>query len=381
MTVKIALDVSALPLPTTGIGKYLRLLLEQYLELFPEHQYTLYCLPDFWKGVSNYSYMKKYIEGRVNVRLCLPYFLGKVVKFMRQFYAIDELFLPDIQVYHGQAPYLPGFGEKKRVVMTVHDIIPVLHPEWVPPLATLLWNDFKKRIKSVSCFIADSEHTKRDLVNMLGVSKEMITVIPLAVSPEYMKDIKIKHITEVCQSLGIKDNYLLTVSALEPRKNLPRLIHAYNLLRKQGEFNGKLVVVGAKKKKFADLILQVYKSSFYYKDILFFGNLPDDVLACLYKGASAFAFVSLYEGFGLPILESFASGVPLVLSNISSHPEVAGDAAQYVDPMDIESIAEGLSIVLRNKGQRAELIQRGYERLKQYSWQETAQKTFQTYLE
>lgn len=370
---KIALSAGQIKHPLTGVGKYLLFLLRQYLELYPNDRYILYRLP----GLRSFFYDKTLFPHAPNVHIRTAYPWVQVIRLLRTICLIDELFLFDADVYHGSAPEIPALRKNKKIVFTIHDLIPLVHPELSLRSAVQEWTCFAKKINTIDCaIIADSEHTKQDIVRVLGISSERIVRIPLAPSMETVSPLPFE-LNEYLSILNSLTGYILSVGNLEPRKNFVRLIQAYNLLRDRGDYDGKLVIAG--RGWWQKPIYSAYEESKYTKDIHLLGYIPESVLTALYQKASVLAFVSLYEGFGLPLLDAFSFGIPVVASNTSSLPEIGGNGAAYVEPLSVESIAFGLKLVLHNETLRKDLVAKGLERLKEFSWKITAQKTFDVY--
>lgn len=373
---KIALDISSAGLQPTGIGRYSRLLVEQYLKLFPEHHYVLYRVVG-WRELLRRPFLPN-SSTHLEIRTAYP--SGRFVQKLRPVFPIDELYLSDVDVYHGKAPDVPSFRRAKKIVLTVHDLGPLVHPELFPRAMVKRWSTFVRSSKRISRWIADSEHTRKEMEMVLGLSPEQVRVIPLGVPPEFLTPVNASSLQRVENRFGLEGEYILAVGTLQPRKNLLRLIQAFSLLRSQKQFEGKLVVAGGGG-WLAGPIFEARDRSPYANDILFLGYVEDRFLPPLYRKASALAFVSVYEGFGFPILEAFASGVPVVASNVSPHSEVAADAAFYVDPHNVESIAQGLSHVLNQPEEKQRLVEKGYRQIDRFNWEATARATFLAYLE
>jgi glycosyltransferase involved in cell wall biosynthesis len=219
--------------------------------------------------------------------------------------------------------------------------------------------------KEARLVIAVSENTKKDIVELLGIPAKKIRVIYEA-SNEKLKiqNSKFK-IDEIKRKYGIEGNYILALGG-SPRKNLGRLIKAYNVSVTQ-YLNIELVIVGNSQ-----------NTKYQIPNTKYLGYVPQDELASLYSGALCFVYPSLYEGFGLPVLEAMACGCPVVTSNVSSLPEVAGEAAVLVDPLSEKSIAAGIKEVLKK---REDMVKRGYERVKLFSWEKCARETLAVYQE
>jgi glycosyltransferase involved in cell wall biosynthesis len=185
-------------------------------------------------------------------------------------------------------------------------------------------------------------------------------------------------VVRVRERYQLHDEFVLYAGNVKPHKNLERLIDAFHLVRNKGLDHLKLVLIGAEISKYASLRRAVHRHQLH-KYVRFLGYLPEETLAVMYRLAGVFVFPSLYEGFGLPPLEAMASGTPVVTSNVSSLPEVAGDAAVLVNPYDPEAIAEGIYRVLTDEQLRRGLRQRGVARARQFSWADSARRVRDVY--
>lgn len=259
-------------------------------------------------------------------------------------------------------------GVTKQIV-TIHDLAHLEHPEWYDWRFARFYRWLLPRLlKQASFIITVSEFSKSRIVDWFNLSPDRVVVTPLGVdeafSPLPREDIK-----EVLLRYGIETPYFITVSSISERKNLRRVLRAW----KMAGLNGvQLVVVGAKDLPFSRKSDIPWDSSVKY-----IGYVPDKDLPALYSGALGALYLSLYEGFGLPALEAMASGTPLLASNVTAIPEVVGDAALLVDPYDEEAIAWGIQKLAEDNDIRKEMRRKGLERAKQFSWDKTAELTWQ----
>jgi glycosyltransferase involved in cell wall biosynthesis len=210
------------------------------------------------------------------------------------------------------------------------------------------------------------------------VPPDKIVVTPNAIDERFSVAPSEEHVVETRERYQLSHAYLLYVGNIKPHKNLERLIEAFRLVREQGRPELELIIIGDEISKLQSLRRAVHKYQLH-RFVRFLGFVPDKTLAVLYRLASVFVFPSLYEGFGLPPLEAMASGTPVVTSNVSSLPEVVGDAAILVDPYRAEAIADGILQVLRSAHLRDDLRQRGFARVKAYSWLRSAQRVREVY--
>ena len=223
--------------------------------------------------------------------------------------------------------------------------------------------------------LTGSQHSKRDLVERYGLAPNRIWVTPYAADARFCPQPATK-VEEVLARHGLPRDYLLSVGNLQPRKNLPRLLDAYVRLSAD---RPPLVVVGQRAWLDHDVFATLRRLGLQ-KLVYLTGYVPSEDLPALYSGALAFAYPSLYEGFGLPVLEAMACGAPTLSSRTSSIPEVAGDAAILVDPLDVEAIAEGLDRLIASDELRASLRERGFAQASLFSWEHCAAATINAYL-
>jgi glycosyltransferase involved in cell wall biosynthesis len=286
-----------------------------------------------------------------------------------------------ISIFHGLDHLgVPPLAKVGCYVATIHDMIPLLWPQWVTHKHRLVVTAAYSRLRHQADFvITPSAATKADVVNRLGLDPERIAVIPWGCDERFQPEGDLTHGAAVHQRYRLPAQYILFVGTLEPRKNLTTLLQAYALLRAEGQGNDvKLVVAGRTGWLYADIFAAV-KTLALDGAVIFTGFVDDEDLPDLYRGAQAFVFPSFYEGFGLPILEAMASGVPVITSTTASMPEVAGDAAMLVDPRDPEAIAAAIAQVLAEDHLRQTMIQKGLARAKRFTWERVAEQTLAVY--
>jgi glycosyltransferase involved in cell wall biosynthesis len=228
--------------------------------------------------------------------------------------------------------------------------------------------------------ITDSLFSKQDISEHYKVVPEKITVIYAAADERFKTLDDIDEGRIVLKNYGIDGPFILSVGRLDRRKNLERLIQAFGIFRLNCKYNYKLVIVGRKEEVEVPIKSIVQKSN-YVNDIIVTGLIPDRDLPKYYGLSEMFIYPSLYEGFGLPILEAMACGCPVVTSNITSMPEIAGNAAVLVDPYSPESIAVAMQLIASDQRKRQELVELGFKRSAQFSWDQTARETIKIYHE
>ena len=287
----------------------------------------------------------------------------------------DRLF-PEVDLFHATDHLLPRLTRVKSV-FTLHDLVFRFYPHTHKPLnrwfLTLMMPRF---LRAADAVIAVSEHTKQDAIDTYGVDEAKIRVIYEGVDPRFSKQ-PAGQTAAVRQRYGLPDKYILSVGTIEPRKNLTSLLHAYHALRKEGSEFG-LVIVGKKGWLYEGFFGTLHELGLE-KAVIFPGFVPDEDLPALYSAADLFAFPSLYEGFGLPVLEAMACGTPVVASNAASLPEVVGEAALLHDPTSLEALVRAMRDVLSNPGLREDLRGRGTKQAARYSWQTAARDTLALY--
>ncbi len=277
--------------------------------------------------------------------------------------------------------HVPGFDaplwKPCPVILTVHDLIGLLFPANLPPVSRFYWSRWLPRtIRWADQVIADSEHTRRDLVQLLGIPAERIEVVYLGVD-ETLRPLKEQAALEaVRQEYGLPPAIILYVGTIEPRKGLDTLIAAY--AASAAEIPHDLVITG-KKGWYTEPLFRQVEALGLGQRVRFTDYVADEDLPGLYNLADLFVYPSRYEGFGLPPLEAMACGVPVVSSNAASLPEVVGNAALLVPPDDAEALAAAIRRVLDDEALQAEMRARGLERAKRFTWEETARRTAEIY--
>jgi len=275
---------------------------------------------------------------------------------------------PDLVHFPAFPPGLLVFH--KNIIFTLHDAtmwkykdtISMKNKLYMKPLSELAVLKAKK-------VFTVSEDSKRNLQVIFKRHRDKFIVTSESISERYRKTDSKEEIEKVIEKFNIGKNYLLSVCSLEPRKNIPLLLKAFSEVIKEDKFKDiKLVLVGRKawgNNAINDRIIELNLD----KNIVITDYVSDEDLLSLYNGAYSFVYPSLYEGFGLPVLEAMACGIPVVTSNNSSIPEVAGDAAILINPEDAKDIERGIKIILTDKDLRDIMIEKGYARVKNFSWE------------
>jgi len=270
--------------------------------------------------------------------------------------------------------YLAPLLTRTPVIITVYDTIALQFPDWCTRTNRINYGIMLPRaIRKAAGIIVPSEATRRDLVACFPEAAAKTRAIPLAVGGEFGVSPGPEERESVRRRYGLSEQYILFVGNIEPKKNLERLVEAYGLLRERGTGHG-LVIAGSPAWGQEELRARIRELGLAESVVLTGVVRPED-LPCVYAMADVFAFPSLYEGFGLPPLEAMAAGVPVVASNRASLPEVAGDAAVLVDPLQPGAIANAVSDVLSDEKLRERLVAKGRERTRMFTWAKTARAT------
>ncbi len=260
-------------------------------------------------------------------------------------------------------------------VVTMHDMTPVDHPEWMSKRFSEWYRYLVPRLaRRVRRIITDSDYSKERIISISGVSPDKIISIPLAADDRFCPaDPEV--VEKVSRRFGLEPSkYVLSVSSIEPRKNLPRLLNAWSRILSEIPDDICLVLAGAKG---SEAVFGEFRLDGLPPRVEFTGYIPDDDLPGLYSGALGFIYISLYEGFGLPPLEAMACGTPVLSSSATSLPEVVGDSALTVDPEDDEAIAFALKQLILDGDLRSHLRASGITRARQFSWDTTAKQSRQ----
>jgi glycosyltransferase involved in cell wall biosynthesis len=268
---------------------------------------------------------------------------------------------------------IPPAGDDQRLVVTVHDLAFLVHPEAFPRRWALVYRaGLARAVRSADALIAVSRHTAEDLMRRTRVRPAKVYVTPLAPTlPHGDADVE-----KVLARHRVHAPYILSVGTLEPRKNLARLVRAYRRLAARGAPHA-LVLAGPVGWRPAELLAETTKEG--PGSVVLTGFVSEDDLDALYRGADVFVYPSVYEGFGLPVLDAMARGVPTIVSTSSSLPEVAGEAAVPVDPRSIAGIVEALERVTTDGALAARLRDAGRARAARFTWEDTARRTLDVY--
>jgi len=364
----VRIGIDARKLHDFGIGTYIRNLLRELATIDHASEYVLLTRPE-----------------DVSVAASLGENFRAIPDRSGHYSIAEQISIPlavrreRLDLFHATHYVLPALTPSKTVV-TIHDCIHLMFPDY---LRHWLGHAYARASLYTAAHKSDriftvSEQSKRDILKFFNVPPDKIVVTPNAIDDRFSVPPSEEYVLQIRERYQLSHSYLLYVGNIKPHKNLERLIEAFHLVRSQGRFELELLIIGDEISKLQALRRAVHKYDIH-RYVRFLGYVPDKTLAVLYRLATVFVFPSLYEGFGLPPLEAMASGTPVVTSNVSSLPEVVGDAAVLVDPYSARSIADGILSVLRSTHLREDLRQRGYRRAQEYSWARSVQRVREVY--
>ena len=377
---KILIDAFGIVNETTGVGQYSLQLLSALSEIDTKNEYHI-CLqkklndnhPIFNLGDKQNIFFIKDDVSAIGPKKQFYYY-----KLLRRNRFKFDLF-------HSLNSELPLFSNIKSIV-TFHDLKYIKYPYFLNKFSTIkskyLKYTMKKGAEKASKIIAVSQSTKKDIIHLLGIEKDKITVIYEAsnLGMYSRKNDDISN-SDILKKYSIQKPYFLYVGEKRPHKNLEGLIEAFAIFKEKYDGrNSSLVLTGKKYSTYHEYITMA--ENLGVKDSLIFtGFIPEKYLKTIYSEAEILLLLSFYEGFGIPILEAMECGIPVITSNISSMPEVAGEAAILVDPNNIPEIVEKMDNIVNSKILRKQLIKSGLKRVKQFSWEMTARQTLKVYNE
>ena len=363
---RIAID--ARKLRDFGIGTYIRNLLRHLARLDATTEFVVLCREQDCAFVTELGE-----NFRAVTEPSRPYSL-------REQFAIPlELRRAGANLFHAPHYVLPPMTPCRSVV-TIHDCIHLRFPQYLPSrlgyayARSSLWVAAHRSARVLTV----SEASKRDILEYFRVPESKVTVIYNAIDERFHEEPPADEVMRVQERYQLTDPFILYAGNIKPHKNLERLIEAFHMVRRGELEHIKLLIIGDEISKYATLRRAVHRYKLH-KHVRFFGFVPDATLAILYRLARVFVFPSLYEGFGLPPLEAMASGTPVITSNLSSLPEVAGDAAMLIDPYQPDAIAGAMRRVLQDERLRDDMRERGLARVREFSWARSVKQVREIY--
>lgn len=367
---RIGIDAHAIGSQLTGNETYIKNLILALLDLDEVNEYVLFFTRP---GIA------KAWEGRfpnVRVQLLRPH--TPYARIPLSFPI--ALYKTGVDLVHVQYTAPPFYH--KPIVVTIHDLSFEHFPQFFTPKERFFFRrTIPRTARRAAKVLTVSEYSRRDIIHTYGLPPEKVVVTPNGVGSEFAPVRDTARLEALQKKYGIEREYLLSVGNLQPRKNLAQLIRAYTRLRELvEEFRGQLVIVGRKAWLYQNIVHEAHRSR-YVGDVIFTDYVPEDDLPGLYSGATAFVYPSIFEGFGLPVLEAMACGTPVITSNSSALPEVVGEAGLMVDPYDEEAMARAIQRVVEDAQLRAQLSEQSLVQAAKFSWRRTAELTLAVYHE
>jgi glycosyltransferase involved in cell wall biosynthesis len=364
----VRIGIDARKLHDFGIGTYIRNLLRQLARMDTRTEFVVFCRPEDCETLSTLG---------ENFRA--------VPETAANYSVAEQLRIPlalkreGVTLFHAPHYVLPPLV-RCRSVVTIHDCIHLMFPQYLPNRLAFGYarTSIGLAARRATRVLTVSESSKRDILRFVDTEPDKIDVIYNAYDERFAIDPAEEDVVRVRERYQLQDEFVLYAGNVKPHKNLERLIDAFHIVRNRGLDRLKLVMIGDEISKYTALRRAVHRHQLH-KYVRFLGYLPEETLAVMYRLAGVFVFPSLYEGFGLPPLEAMASGTPVVTSNVSSLPEVAGDAAVLVDPYDPHAIAEGIYRVLTDADLRKDLRRKGVARAGQFSWEQSVRRVRKIY--
>jgi glycosyltransferase involved in cell wall biosynthesis len=372
---KIAIDARFYRKSTGGIGRYTRNLIKELANIDSNNEYTIFITPSDEQEFDQEIDSKKHKNFHKFVLSITHFTLNEQTRFLN---ILNKENFDLVHFANFNHPIL----YRKKFVTTIHDLTILLFPAKGAQRSYFRRLAFEKVIKnavySSNKIISISNSTKRDLENHLRVNPKKIEVVYEGIDENYQPIKSQSKIEKFKAKYNIDKPYILFVSQWRPHKGLPELIKAFEILKEKYFLEHKLVLVGKSDNNFPEVISAVDNCK-YSQDIIRPGFVVEEDLPYFYAASDVFVFPSHYEGFGLPPLEAMSSGVPVAASNISSMPEVLGNAAVYFDPYNPSDIAKQIFSIVSNNKFKQQLIKDGVKQAKKYSWHKMAKETLAVY--
>jgi glycosyltransferase involved in cell wall biosynthesis len=365
---RIAID--ARKLHDFGIGTYVQNLLRQLARLDADSEYVLFCRKQDRDALDALG-----PNFRTSVDSASPYSIREQASIP------SHLLRERVDVYHSPHYVLPPLVPCRSVV-TIHDCIHLMFPQYLPNRLAyayakmFMWWAAHRSARVLTV----SEASKRDILHYFAIPDEKVIVIHNGLDERFRVPPPDTEIHRVRERFQLNEQFILYAGNVKPHKNVERLIDAFHILHTNGFEHLKLLIIGSDISKYATLRRAIHTHDLH-KYVRFLGFVSDETLAALYRLSAVFVFPSLYEGFGFPPLEAMASGTPVVASNLSSLPEVLGDAALLVDPYDANALADAIRRVLLDDALRRDLSARGLAKVQEYSWEQAARRVRRIYEE
>ncbi len=365
---KIGFDAKRAFLNTSGLGNYSRTTLNALDKYYSENQYFLYT-PEVKIGM---------LENQNKFEIISPPKSQSKIKksFWRTYRLSNELLKQELSIFHGLSNELPKGIHKTDIpkVVTIHDLIFIRYPEFYKPFdRSIYYNKVKYACSAATKILAISQQTKEDIIDFMGANAEKIEVIHQAISPIFFEKADTSRIKE---KYKLPAEFILSVGTIEERKNQLSIVKA--LL--QQNLKIPVIFVGNPTSYCNDIHKYIAEKNIE-KQVIFLRNIPEKDLAAIYQLASLSIYISVFEGFGLPVIESVACGCPVITSNVSCLPETAGNAAVLCQPENIEELGNNIQKAINDNDFRNELIRKGKARAEEFQPKNYVEKLISLYEE
>jgi glycosyltransferase involved in cell wall biosynthesis len=363
------IGIDARKIQDFGIGTYVRNLVRSLAAIDAENQYVLFTKPADKDGLRDLP-----ANFQVAAETSPVYSVRELVSLSWQLYRRK------LDLYHSTHYVLPAWVQS-RVVVTIHDIIHLLYPEFLPSNLAFLYAQrmIRRSLTRGDRIIAVSHNTRSDLMHHFDVDGRKIQVVHNGVEDVFRKPLPSEDLDRWLRDLGLSQPYLLFVGNPKPHKNLDNVVKAYARARRLAQFDAPLICVGHRDG--SEFKIRQRAEYLGVGDrVRLLGHVAQEALPAIYQGATLFLYPTLYEGFGLPVIEAMASGVAVITSNTSALKEIAEGYAHLVDPLDIDGMAKAIARCMGDPEHRATLAKLGLRRSEDFRWDRAAKKTLEIYL-
>jgi glycosyltransferase involved in cell wall biosynthesis len=384
--IKVYLDCQPVIKTKTGIGWYTHEIAKELLNLEQDQYEFLGCSFDFLNRNQAEKVIKSLGFKDISVHSAFPFNVYRMI--WNNISVSYNHFFPKCDIYHFFNYTVPPKVNGK-VIANIYDTVFKIFPETMKKRNLyFLEREIKNSVNNADIILTIGESAKNDIINNLDVAEEKIRIAPPAINQDsyrmfhqqeketfVMQQIKI-----IRKKYQLPEKYIMYLGTVEPRKNVKAVFHAYSILPPRIRQEVKLVIAGGRGWQSSE-IYQLPVNLKIEEDVIFTGYIDEEEKPYLYHSAEVFVFPSLYEGFGMPVLEALAAGAPVITSKFYSMPEAGGDAAYYIDPEDYEELAYAIEKIISDESKKDEMIIKGYQHSKGFTWEKSAEVIINIYNE